>query len=85
MVMPPTSTMPIEFRATAPGRDKRQREVAGDGRDRGHQDGTQADARRLAHRLDLVHPLHLLRVGELDDEDAVLRDEPASVTSPTCE
>ena len=65
MVMPPTSTRPMELRAAVPAPVTSTRgEVAGDGGHRGHQHGTQADHGRLMHGFELAHPLPLPPVGQ---------------------
>jgi hypothetical protein len=55
--------------------DEHQREVTEDRRRRRHQHRTQARLRRFAQRCSLREPALLQRVGELDDQDAVLRDQ----------
>jgi len=61
-------------RAGAARRDQRQH--AQHHRRRRHQDRTQADAGGVLDRLALGQALQLQLVGELDDQNAVLADEP---------
>ncbi len=80
-LMPPTSTMPIELRATAPApvtsvSGKCPTTVATVViRDRAQRARRVAAAPRTACLELGRHARLLLRVGELDDEDAVLRDQ----------
>ncbi len=56
IVIPPTSTRPIELRALAPAPvTKTSGIVAGDGGDRRHQDWPESDSRRLRNRCDFAY------------------------------
>jgi hypothetical protein len=69
-------------RASAGG--EHQRKHAKNERERGHENRPQPLARRLDRRLRMLSPRSSRRcVGELDDEDRVLRREPDNVISPT--
>ena len=74
MIMPLTSMMPMLLRAPAPGPvASDEREVADHGGGRRHQDRPQARAGGLDDRGQLLLARLLQVVGELHDEDAVLR------------
>jgi hypothetical protein len=62
------------FGARAGG--ERERHGAQHHRAGGHQDGPQAQRRRIDHRVDQLLALGAKLIGELDDQDAVLGDEP---------
>src|SRR5919198_1192677 len=70
-----TSAAPQPRLGAGPNR-QRERQHAEDHRDGGHDDGAQADTARHEKSLaPLVSGVTLL-VGEVDEQDAVLRDEP---------
>ena len=72
--MPPATAVPTEWRASWPGAGREhERQHAEDERQRGHQDRPQPDARRLDRRLDDRQPAVPQLLGELDDQDRVLR------------
>ena len=76
MIMPLTSMMPMLLRAPAPGPGREdEREVADDGGRGRHQDRAQPRAGRLDDRRELVLARLLKVVGELHDQDAVLRHQ----------
>src|SRR3954463_8692040 len=53
---------------------QRQREMAGNRRDAGHEHRPQPRERRFAHGINLRFAFFLKLVRKLDDQDAVLRD-----------
>src|ERR1700681_426044 len=54
---------------------ERERQHAEHHRGSGHDDRSQTYARGRAHRVDRAHPALAHRVGVVDEQDAVLRDE----------
>jgi hypothetical protein len=60
-------------------------EMAADGGGAGHEDGAQANQGRLADRFEFAQTGSLELVGKLDDEDAVLGNEPDECHEATCE
>ena len=73
--MPVTSIIPMLLRAPAPGpRAKDQRQMVHH-RGCGHEDGAQPCGGSLNDSFQFVPPLLLELVGELHDQDAVLRDQ----------
>ena len=81
--MPPATAVPTEWRASWPAPVANdQRQHAEDERERGHQDRPQPDARRFDRRLDDRQPLVPQLLGELDDQDRVLRRQPDQHDQP---
>ena len=74
--MPPNTAVPTEWRPAWPApRGKHERQHAEDERQRGHQDRPEPDARRLERGIDDREPFAAQLLGELDDQDRVLRGQ----------
>ncbi len=72
--MPPATAVPTELRAPAPAPGRKcQRQHAEDERERRHQNRPQPDPRRLDRRVDDRLALLAQLLGELDNQDRVLR------------